>query len=73
MLGKVLPINESGMDRALRAVLGLAALSLVFWGPRSAWGWIGLVPLLTALVGSCPLYTLLGIRTCAARSEPGAP
>ncbi len=69
MLGKLLPTNEGGLDRAVRIVLGLVGISLVFYGPRSAWGWFGLVPLLTGLVGSCPLYTVLGIRTCPARTQ----
>jgi hypothetical protein len=63
-MDKLLPRNEGTVDRALRVVLGLVGLSLVFVGPQTAWGWIGLVPLLTGLVGSCPVYTLLGIGTC---------
>jgi hypothetical protein len=60
----VLPKNVGSIDRGLRIVLGLALLAIVFVGPKTPWGWIGLVPLLTAFVGSCPLYTLLGLRTC---------
>jgi hypothetical protein len=52
-------------DRALRVVLGIAVLSLVFWGPKSLWGLVGLVPLVTGLAGSCPLYALAGVGTCA--------
>ncbi|QQP92414.1 DUF2892 domain-containing protein [Skermanella sp. TT6] len=52
------------IDRALRVVAGLLLISLVFVGPQTPWGWIGLVPLLTAFIGFCPAYTLLGIRTC---------
>jgi hypothetical protein len=55
--------NIGPLDRGLRAVLGIALLALVFTGPHSAWGVIGLVPLLTALVGWCPLYSALGIST----------
>lgn len=55
--------NESPIDRMIRIMLGIAILSLVFFGPKTAWGWLGLVPLLTGAVGLCPLYTLLGIRT----------
>ncbi|MBS0394636.1 MAG: DUF2892 domain-containing protein [Proteobacteria bacterium] len=58
--------NVGSVDRALRVVVGLALLSLVFVGPHTAWGWIGVVPLLTGLVSFCPLYTVLGIRTCPA-------
>ena len=56
--------NESTIDRALRIVLGLVVLSLVVVGPKSMWGLFGLVPLLTGLVGFCPLYRLLGLSTC---------
>lgn len=56
--------NEGTIDRVLRVALGLVLLSLVFVGPQTAWGWIGIVPLVTGLVGYCPLYALLGIRTC---------
>jgi hypothetical protein len=59
-----MPINEGGIDRALRIIVGLAIISLVFVGPKSPWAWLGLVPLVTGLVGFCPAYTLLGIRTC---------
>ncbi|MBF9045548.1 DUF2892 domain-containing protein [Rhodobacterales bacterium LSUCC0031] len=60
--------NEGMIDRALRVVLGLGLLALVFFGPQTPWGWIGLVPLVTGLVGFCPLYRLLGINTCAIKS-----
>ena len=58
--------NMGTADRAVRAVLGLALLSLLFLIEGGArWlGLIGLVPLLTAFAGSCPAYTLFGIRTC---------
>lgn len=65
MLETLLPRNEAMWDRALRVVLGLVVLSLIFWGPKSLWGLVGLLPLVTGLVGSCPAYTLLGVRTCA--------
>lgn len=57
-------VNEGTADRAVRAVVGLGIISLVFVGPQTPWGWLGLIPLGTALVGWCPLYTLLGINTC---------
>ena len=64
MLETLLPRNEAMWDRVLRVVLGLAGLSLIFWGPKSLWGLVGLLPLVTGLVGSCPAYTLLGVGTC---------
>lgn len=60
-------INEGTLDRALRIVLGLALVSLTFLGPKSAWGYLGIIPLITGLVGFCPLYRALGITTCPMR------
>jgi len=57
-------INEGSIDRIVRIVAGLVLISLVFIGPQSPWGWIGLVPLATGLIGWCPAYTLFGIDTC---------
>ena len=56
--------NVGGVDRILRVIVGLILISLVFVGPQTPWGWIGVVPLLTALMGWCPPYALLGINTC---------
>ncbi|KJB95275.1 membrane protein [Skermanella aerolata KACC 11604] len=56
--------NVGSIDRILRIVVGLGLISLVFVGPQTPWGWIGVVPLLTAAISFCPLYTLIGIRTC---------
>ncbi len=56
--------NEGTVDRVLRVVAGAALVSLVFVGPETPWGWIGLVPLVTGLIGNCPVYSLLGISTC---------
>jgi hypothetical protein len=64
MLDKLLPGNEHPVERALRIVLGLVLLSLIFWGPMTWWGLLGAVPLLTGALGSCPLYTLFGLSTC---------
>lgn len=56
--------NEGTIDRALRIIVGLVLIALVFVGPQTAWGWIGIVPLATGLIGWCPAYRLLGIKTC---------
>jgi hypothetical protein len=64
--------NVGTIDRVIRAVAGLAILSLVFVGPKSLWGLLGLVPLLTAAVGWCPPYSLLGLNTCKTAAKPGA-
>lgn len=61
-------INEGSIDRALRFVLGGALLSLAFIGPKTPWGYLGLVPLLTAAIGWCPLYSVLGISTCPTKA-----
>lgn len=60
--------NEGTVDRVLRVALGLVLLSLVFVGPQTMWGLIGLVPLATGLIGVCPIYSVLGIRTCPVKS-----
>ena len=49
-------------------IAGAALIAIVFVGPKTAWGWVGLVPLVTGLVGNCPVYTLLGIATCKIKS-----
>ena len=56
--------NVHTIERVVRVALGLAILSLVFVGPKTAWGWFGLVPLATGILGWCPLYVLFGINTC---------
>lgn len=56
--------NVGGIDRILRIVVGLALIGLALTGTVGWWGWIGIVPLGTALIGFCPLYPLLGINTC---------
>lgn len=61
-------INEGVLDRGIRVLVGLVLISLVFIGPQTAWGWIGVVPLLTGIIGWCPAYTVLGINTCPRRT-----
>ena len=59
--------NEGNLDRALRVILGLALLAGFFMMPEASYRWlflIGLVPLATGLMGSCPVYSVLGISTC---------
>lgn len=50
-------------DRVLSIIIGLILIALVFVGPRTPWGWIGIIPLGAALINFCPLYALLGVRT----------
>lgn len=56
--------NVGGLDRILRIVVGIVLIALAVTGTVGAWGWIGVVPLLTGLIGWCPAYPLLGISTC---------
>jgi hypothetical protein len=69
MASKALPTNEHNVERVVRVLVGIGLLSLVFVGPKTLWGLIGLVPLVTGLIGSCPLYTVLGISTCPMKKE----
>jgi hypothetical protein len=56
--------NEGTVDRVLRVIGGAALISLVFVGPETPWGWIGVVPLVTAFLKFCPAYAIFGLRTC---------
>lgn len=56
--------NVNNIERVVRVVIGAAIVSLVFIGPQSPWGWLGLVPIATGLLGWCPPYAMLGISTC---------
>jgi len=55
--------NVGSIDRLMRIVLGLVLLSLVVVGPKTMWGLLGLIPLVTGLLGRCALYSLLGLNT----------
>jgi len=57
-------INVGGADRILRIVVGLILILLAATGQVGAWGWIGIVPLATGLMKTCPLYSMLGMNTC---------
>jgi Protein of unknown function (DUF2892) len=56
--------NEGLLDRALRVAAGLLLIGLAATNTIGMWGYIGIVPLLTGAVGTCPLYAILGINTC---------
>ena len=60
--------NEGTIDRALRVLAGLVLITLAVTGTIGVWGWIGIVPVATGLIGWCPAYTLLGINTCSLKS-----
>jgi hypothetical protein len=56
--------NVGGIDRILRIVIGIALIIATVAGLLPAWGWIGVVPLATGLIGWCPAYLPFGIKTC---------
>lgn len=62
-------VNAGTIDRVLRVLVGIGLLSLAFLGPKTAFGYVGLIPLLTGLVGYCPLYTVLGVNTCSMKKS----
>lgn len=57
--------NIGSLDRIVRIIVGVVLLALVFVGPKTMWGLIGIVPLVTALMGNCPLYSIFGMNTCS--------
>ena len=64
--------NVGTIDRVLRLIIGavLLCFAIGLIAPASGYnwiGWIGVVPILTAIFASCPLYSLLGIKTCSSR------
>lgn len=56
--------NVGSVDRVFRIALGLVLIALVFVGPQTPWGWIGLIPLATGFMRTCPVYSIFGINTC---------
>lgn len=61
--------DVGSIDRALRIILGLVLIGLAATQTIGLWGWIGIVPLATALIGWCPLYALFGGSTCAMKNK----
>ena len=61
--------NVGGLDRILRIAVGIVLIALAAMGTVGVWGWIGVVPLLTGLIGWCPAYPLLGISTCPMKKQ----
>jgi hypothetical protein len=62
--------NVGQIDKIIRIVVGLLLIGLALTGTIGWWGWIGVVPLATGLMGSCPAYSLLGISTCPMENKP---
>jgi hypothetical protein len=69
MQGEDMKTNEGTIDRAVRVLAGLVLIALAATGTVGVWGWIGVVPLATGLIGWCPAYTLLGISTCPMKAS----
>jgi len=61
--------NEHNIDRAVRVIAGLVLIGLTVTGTIGVWGWIGVIPLVTGIVGFCPAYAIFGISTCAAKKQ----
>lgn len=59
--------NISFIERNIRVIIGIALIAATLTGSIGTWGWIGVVPLATGLVGFCPLYKMCGCRRCAAK------
>ncbi|MBV1857712.1 MAG: DUF2892 domain-containing protein [Nannocystaceae bacterium] len=59
--------NEHSVERAIRIAVGAGAIGLALFGPQTPWGWFGVIPLATGLLGTCPLYSLFGVSTCKVR------
>lgn len=70
-MSRLFPSNVGTIDRVVRVVLGLGLLALTVVGPQTLWGLVGIVPIATAALGSCPAYTLLGASTCKAPEARG--
>ena len=57
-------VNEHPVERVVRITVGVGLLAMAFVGPKTPWGFLGIVPLATGLLGNCPLYSVLGFSTC---------
>jgi len=56
--------SSVGIERSLRVLVGLVLITLAVTGVVGMWGWVGVIPLFTGIVGFCPVYTLFGMNTC---------
>lgn len=65
-----MPKNVGQIDRLIRIIIGLALITLAATGTIGPWGYIGILPLLTAVLRTCPAYTILGINTCKTKTRP---
>lgn len=68
-MSRFFPINEHPIERVVRVGVGIFLVGLVFVGPKTPWGWIGLLPIATGLSGTCPAYTIFGFSTCPTKGR----
>ncbi|MCC7184806.1 MAG: DUF2892 domain-containing protein [Acidobacteria bacterium] len=68
-MSALLKVNEHPVERVARVALGVGLIAMAAMGTIGVWGYIGVVPLLTGAVGSCPLYTLFGLSTCPVKTR----
>lgn len=64
-----LKVNEHPIERGARVILGIALVGMAAMGTIGAWGYIGVVPILTGALGTCPIYTLFGLSTCPVKTK----
>ena len=62
--------NVGSIDKVARVILGIGLLSLMFFGPKTLWGLVGLAPLATVAMSWCPAYSLFGVSTCPTAERP---
>jgi hypothetical protein len=68
MASKLFPQNEHPVERVIRVLAGIGILSLTVIGPQTPWGYLGIIPIVTGLAGTCPLYTIFGFSTCKGKA-----
>lgn len=71
-MSRILPVNVHPIERVLRIAAGAALIGAAYTGAIGAWGYSGVVPILTGLLRTCPAYTLLGVSTCPIRTSTPA-
>lgn len=59
--------NMGSIDRTLRIIVGLVLVGLALTGVVGWWGWLGVVPIVTGALGSCPAYSIIGVSTCGTK------
>ena len=68
MFEKLLPRNVHNVERVVRVLAGIGILLLAFVGPETPWAYLGIVPIVTGMAGTCPLYTVCGFGTCPVKT-----